>query len=125
MARRSPACDTPRAVVVVTGRCSQDGGTFGIRFEGVRRKSWLATWAFPIRPGGAAREGYGQSIAGSFEFAEKFPGCPQCGRTSFVKCRCGQLSCWDGTTRRVTCPSCGRRAGIGGAIDGLGAVGDA
>jgi len=66
-------------VRIVIGRCSNNGQSFGLRFEEQKHGQWLADWAFGIKEKSARKEGYDSSnIAGSFDFALSYPGCPHC-----------------------------------------------
>ena len=111
-------------VLIVLARCERRDGLFGVRMEEVARRRWVATWAFPVRPKTAEREGYGTATArGEFTFAPAYPGCPHCERGGLFVCGCGKVGCWDGKGK-VTCPWCGHSGRPDGAVDSLRAGGD-
>jgi hypothetical protein len=106
-------------VAIVLGRCQTKGVEFGIRFERVAN-SWIADWAFLLKPGASKREGYGETrLTGSFEFSNSYPGCPGCSNRSAFLCGCGKLGCWDGLLSTVTCPWCGQTGKLEGQITDL------
>jgi hypothetical protein len=115
-------------VVVVIARCrtSGSGNIFGIRVEEKGQSQWIADWAFPIQEKKASKEGYANSrICGSFGIDPAlYPGCPYCHAPGFLKCGCGKIACWDGESRVVTCPWCGAKGELGGAIESLNAGND-
>ncbi len=107
-------------VKVLMARCSSTGESFGVRLEEVTPGAWLADWAFHIKDAQARKEGYHENVVtGEFGFASKYPGCPHCGRDSLVRCRCEEITCWDGDSRNVSCPSCGRKGKIGTPVTKL------
>lgn len=112
-------------VVIILARCSGHGTDFGIRFEEQEPGSWVADWAFAIREAAARREGYDRTeIAGTFGFAPAYPGCPACAAPGLYRCPCDRAACWDGSSRTVTCPWCGRSGTLTGKVDRLHAEGD-
>jgi hypothetical protein len=113
-------------VVIVVACCAQQRIDFGIRFEEFASDQWGGTWAFPIQLTAAQREGYDRTeLRGTFGFIDSFPGCPYCGSQSFLKCGCGKVSCYNSTTKAVTCPWCSATGGIeSGAVDSLISTGD-
>jgi hypothetical protein len=112
-------------VVIVLARCSRSRQGFGIRFEEMQQRQWVADWAFALRETTARKEGYDRGeIAGAFAFAAVYPGCPYCGVRGIFKCGCGKVACWDGETRTVGCPWCGIRCELRGHIESLGAGSD-
>jgi transcription elongation factor Elf1 len=116
-----------RNITIVVARCSRNSGGFGIRFERSGETRWYATWAFALKETAAKREGYDRSeISGVIQLYPSYPGCPHCANSQIVRCgHCGKVSCWDGETRLVTCPWCGNRAEIAGAITSLTSRNDA
>lgn len=110
---------------VVVARCSQSGRGFGVRFEEHGRGRWVADWAFPVKEKSTRREGHGQGeISGAFEFDAAYPGCPHCGAPSIFQCVCGEVACWDGESRAVTCPWCGTTVELRDPIGSLSASAD-
>ena len=110
-------------VVIAIARCRGSKNTFGIRVEKKGRSLWIADWAFSIPESKAAKEGYDRSqISGSFGVdSAHYPGCPHCHAPGFFKCACGQIACWDGESRKVTCPWCGAKGELGATIESLNA----
>lgn len=112
-------------VAIVVGKCGKTKNSFGIRFEEKMKDSWLGDWSFPIKDKTADKEGYGKTeLQGSFAFGDEFPGCPHCGSHSFYLCSCGKLACYDGESRKVTCPTCGATAELGGNVNKMNAGSD-
>lgn len=114
-------------VVIVLARCSRDGQPYGMRVEEKSPGQWYIDWAFPIQDAVAGREGYGSNeIRGSFAIEQPgFPGCPHCGGPSFFKCGCGKMTCWDGSSRSVTCRWCGGAGELSsGSIESMDSGGD-
>lgn len=82
---------------VVLAKCGKTGRTFGIRIE-KRNNDWVCTWAFPIDEAKAKREGFNATkITGSLSLLPEYPGCPHCQARERIYCRCGKMSCWDGS----------------------------
>jgi len=109
-----------RNIVIVMGRCSRSKQGFGIRFQKREGNDWAATWAFAIKEATANREGYEKTrISGRFTLDTAFPGCPHCSAHGFCACICGRLACWNGESRKVTCPWCGRSVELTGEITTL------
>lgn len=95
---------------VIICKC-RNGNMFGWRVE-KRGGDWVRTWAFPISPESARREGYDAvSINGSFDAVDDYPGCPYCGGGGFFVCSCGKINCWNGQTN-ATCTWCGKNCSI-------------
>jgi hypothetical protein len=114
-----------RNIVIVMARCSRSKQGFGIRLERREGDAWFATWAFAIKDAAAKREGYEKTrIDGRFWMDSAFPGCPYCSAHGFCGCGCGRLACWDGESRTVACPWCGRTAELTGEITSLDGAGD-
>ena len=114
-----------RRIVIVMGRCCRAKSGFGVRFERTSAAQWNATWAFGIKPEVARKEGYDKSkIDGSFQFDAAYPGCPHCRARSVFQCSCGKISCWNATSRTVTCPWCGITGELSGQIESMEAGGD-
>jgi len=104
-------------VVVVLARCSSQKKSFGIRFEEMERGQWAADWAFAIKEQMAQKEGYDrQEVAGSFARSADYPGCPHCHAHAITQCQCGKLACYDGESKILTCPWCGKKGKIGGEV---------
>jgi hypothetical protein len=98
---------------------------YGIRMESFRAGMWSATWAFPLGEKTARREGYDQqTITGSFEILDAFPGCPYCQARSMFVCECGQLSCWDGKSISVRCGWCAQQNDVQGPATAMKSGGD-
>ena len=111
--------------MVILGRCRLEKRSFGVRMETADPGHWQGTWAFAMKEETARREGYDRAeVTGSFGFAPGYPGCPFCKAPGIVRCRCDMVSCWDGETREVHCPWCGRTSRIEGTIDALRSGGD-
>lgn len=113
-------------VVIVLARCSRRRQGFALRLEEQGAGRWFADWAFAVAEARASREGYDQGeIAGRFDFADTYPGCPHCEAGGIFRCgACGKVSCWDGRQQPVTCAWCGRAAPLQGTIERLRAGGD-
>lgn len=92
---------------VILARDMKSHRMFGIRVEKRRDNVWYCTWAFPITETHASNEGYGSTmISGKVKYDSKYPGCPYCGRKSWVECgKCGKLTCYDDCF--YTCAWCG------------------
>ena len=96
---------------VIMARCSKTQKTFGMRTE-QRGNDWIRTWAFPIDESKAKREGFdANTISGSLNVDDEYPGCPHCGYIGFVQCQCGKIGCNGGVIQRndnaeYTCPWC-------------------
>ncbi|MDR3303446.1 MAG: hypothetical protein LBS86_03450 [Treponema sp.] len=102
----------PLNAKVILARCSKTRKTFGIRIE-ERRGDWVRTWAFPLDERKAKREGFdAETVTGSMNEDDEYPGCPHCGAAGFVSCGCGKISCNGGVTdhgdgsAEFTCPWC-------------------
>jgi hypothetical protein len=111
-----------RRIVIVAARCGgATAGAFGIRFERSGESLWSASWAFALKENVARREGYDRTeIRGMIALDPSYPGCPHCAKRALVCCgSCGKVSCWDGETQIITCPWCGNRAELAGAITAL------
>jgi len=96
---------------VIMARCSKNKKVFGIRIE-QRGKDWVRTWAFPMDEDKAKREGFeANTVTGSMNQDNDYPGCPHCGSVGFVQCGCGKIGCNGGVIKRgksqeYTCPWC-------------------
>ncbi len=108
---------------VVMARCSQSGRGFGMRFEEQGHGHWIADWAFDETPARKEQSNRGE-ITGDLKFAADYPGCPHCGAPSIFQCVCGQVACWDGESRTVTCPWCGITVELRDLIESLSARAD-
>ncbi len=92
---------------VLLQKCPKSKRLIGIRVQKMEDGDWWRTWAFPLRDEVAMGEGYGSAMMhGNYYSTGEFPGCPDCGAMSFVKCNCGKIACWNGE-KRMTCPWCG------------------
>jgi hypothetical protein len=102
----------PLNAKVILARCSKTCKTFGIRIE-ERGGDWVRTWAFPIDERKAKREGFdANTVTGSMNADDAYPGCPHCGNLGFTQCGCEKISCGGGTVdygdhAELTCPWCG------------------
>jgi hypothetical protein len=102
----------PLNAKVIMAKCSKTKKAFGIRIE-QRGRDWERTWAFPIDERKAKREGFeANTISGSMNPDDAYPGCPHCGSTGFVQCSCGKIGCNGGIVDcgdhgEYTCPWCG------------------
>ena len=60
-------------------KCANTGKIYGVRVEEKKKGKWWATWAFPIKPEVAKREGYTeQAFPSDLQFDTEYPGCPYC-----------------------------------------------
>ena len=114
-----------RAEIVVC-RCGRNRAMFGIRAEEKQGNRWDVNWAFPLSENRAKAENYvATKINGSFNFTEKYPGCPHCGNTGIFKCNgCGAVTCWDCESNHVVCSGCGSTLTLSGTISELTTGGD-
>lgn len=114
-------------VVIAVARCSRTKQLFGMRFEETFPRHWTGDWAFSIDASSASKEGYDTNeIAGSFSFAESYPGCPACEATSMFQCSCNKIACWKPRPLPCveTCPWCGTPGTLSGSMSSLKAGGD-
>lgn len=69
--------DTKIKALVGVAKCPKTNKLYGVRIDTTNK--WTATWAFPISPEVAKREGY---VANQFPpdliYAKRYPGCPYC-----------------------------------------------
>jgi len=66
-------------VAVGIAKCPIANKIYGVRVEERKSKKWYATWAFPIRPELAKREGYTeQQFPPDLLYDAEYPGCPYC-----------------------------------------------
>ena len=106
-------------VAIVVARCCRTRAEFGMRYERFE-STWVADWAFLLKPGTAKREGYENTqLNGTFQFGNNYPGCPAGKSPSAFVCECGKLGCWDGEASVVTCPWCDRKLTLGGEVQSL------
>ena len=105
---------TEKEAVIILGKCREVHKTYGIRVERRDSKSWLATWAFPIKEKNAQREGYDKTvIKGNVYNAEDYPGCPYCKCKEFTVCgNCGHVGCTILKDDVYTCEWCGSQGYI-------------
>jgi hypothetical protein len=107
----------PLNAKVIMAKCSQNKKSFGMRIE-ERGGDWVRTWAFPIDDYKAKREGFdANTVTGSMNSVDDYPGCPHCGSIGFVQCVCGKIGCDSGIRNNAdgaeyTCPWCGGTRGI-------------
>jgi len=67
-------------------KCQKNGKIYGVRVEEKTDKKWWATWAFPIDPDVARREGYTeQPFPPDLQFEKEYPGCPYCEKFEDLK----------------------------------------
>jgi hypothetical protein len=60
-------------------KCPVTGKIYGVRVEERTGKKWFATWAFPIKPETAKKEGYTeQQFPPDLLYDKEYPGCPYC-----------------------------------------------
>lgn len=66
-------------VAVGIAKCPNTKKIYGVRVEERYPKQWYATWAFPIKPETARREGYEENdFPSDIMYDSTFPGCPYC-----------------------------------------------
>lgn len=59
-------------------KCPHSGQLYGVRIE-INGSKWTATWAFPIKPDVAKREGYSENqFPAGLLYTKEYPGCPYC-----------------------------------------------
>ena len=114
----------PHAEIIIC-KCGKKKALFGLRAEEKQNKQWDVDWAFQISEKRAHSENYvSNKIQGSFNFTDKYPGCPYCGNSGIFSCgTCGKITCWDGS-QTVTCSHCGTVSNIEGTISQLETGGD-
>jgi hypothetical protein len=60
-------------------KCPTSGKIYGVRIEERENNKWIATWAFPIKPEVAQREGYQENeFPAGITYDSHYPGCPYC-----------------------------------------------
>jgi len=102
----------PLQASVIMARCSKTKKSYGIRIE-KRGGDWVRTWAFPIDERKAKREKFdANTVTGSMEAVDDYPGCPYCGDPGFVHCGCEKIGCAGGVRDygdygEYICPWCG------------------
>jgi len=107
----------PLKAEVVVARCPKNKKTYGVRVE-QRERDWVRTWAFPIDEEKAKHEGFdSNTISGSMNATEEYPGCPYCKTKGFVLCgKCKKMGCDSGIVEGIyTCPWCGNSGTVYGA----------
>ena len=73
--------DTTVKALVGVAKCPKTNQLYGVRIDTTNRK-WVATWAFPIKPEIAKREGYVENqFPPDIAYAREYPGCPYCRKT--------------------------------------------
>lgn len=98
-----------RIVEITLAKCHKTKKLFGIRNEKMSDGKWHQTWAFPIDPDKAKREGFDKKkISGQFVAEDEYK-CPHCGTRAWSQCgKCGKIYCDDTKIGEVsTCPWCG------------------
>lgn len=96
-------------VLIIPAMCIKSSKPFGIRVEKKEEDSQV-TWAFPLSERSVREEHYGdnEEVSGRIVIASSYPGCPNCGAASFVRCGfCQKVSCWDTDSKSFKCPHCG------------------
>lgn len=84
-----------KKAVVLLAKCGSCHKTYGMRTEQRRKNKWAITWAFPIKESVAKHEGYDKvKVNGELIFDDNYPGCPYCGKSTWILCyNCGHFSC--------------------------------
>lgn len=92
---------------IILQMCPKKNQAFAVRTQKMEDNDWYRTWAFPITPKRASREGYDRTpVRGNLFITDDFPGCPHCGSNNFLQCgTCKKISCWNGEEKMV-CPWC-------------------
>jgi hypothetical protein len=68
-----------KKVAIGVAKCPTTGRIYGVRIEERTDKKWIATWAFPIKPEVAKREGYSTNqFPPDLLYDKEYPGCPYC-----------------------------------------------
>lgn len=100
-----------REANVVMAKCTHSKQPFGIRVEKINGV-WHCTWAFKINEKAARNEGYDAvKVSGRIDMDDEYPGCPYCGAKGWFSCgNCGNLTCYSGESKVVTCAWCGNKA---------------
>ncbi len=106
-------------ISVVLAKCALGGAAYGIRFEQTGPREYLATWSFVVHRAEGRSVDHIHELLGNIGILSGFRGCPHCGASSFFKCGCGKVACWNGSAPEVTCPWCERRGKLEGRIDAL------
>ena len=90
--------------------CGENRRAYGIRVEKKADGDWHRTWAFPMDPRKARREGFDKvRVKGTLPCTAEYPGCPYCGTKGIVRCQnCGMLSCWH-REDSMECAWCGQQ----------------
>lgn len=110
-------------VILVSLTCSST------RHPGVGRfvwheHSWVLHGVSRQRPGCTLPSSDGETLSGSFQIPEDYPGCPSCRADNFVRCHmCANLGCWDSSWELFMCPTCGRSGPVSGYIDSISSLG--
>lgn len=92
----------------IMAACEETKKPFGITVEKISGRHYRFMWSFKIDREKAHREGYDtQSVTGSVDLDDNYPGCPYCGSKQFYICSCGRIICYHGQ-RVATCPECGQ-----------------
>lgn len=92
----------------IMAMCEETKKPFGITVE-PKEGYCVFNWAFKIKPGQGAREGYDKThVKGGVMYSPEFNGCPHCGAKSFYICtHCGKVVCFH-QQEYVKCPNCGK-----------------
>ena len=65
--------------LVGVAKCCKTNQLYGVRIDTTSK--WIATWAFPIKPEIAKREGYAANqFPPDLLYSKEYPGCPYCKR---------------------------------------------
>ena len=114
-------------VVILPVACATGRGTYGLRLEKQATGDWLGTWAFKLKKGVAEKEGYSsRSVKNQGRIImDGRIGCPYCENPNIFLCSCGAFACYDGHSRRVTCPTCRNTIQLDGEITDWSASEDA
>lgn len=96
-----------KTAIVITPICPLSHGVYGVRLE-LRGNTWFRTWAFPMKPDTADREGFkSKTDLSNMGTDSTFQGCPYCKSKALIHCDgCGKIYCYKGE-KKTTCPSCG------------------
>jgi hypothetical protein len=66
-----------------------------------------------------SENGHATTITGDLGFESTYPGCPHCQAMYVFQCGCGQMACWDGARRVLSCPWCSALSEGDGHIEEL------
>ena len=96
-----------KTAIVITPMCPHSRKFYGIRLE-LREKTWVRTWAFPIKPSTMKSEDFHSKMdLSNMCDDETYKGCPYCKGKMLMQCgNCGKIYCYTGETGTSTCPWC-------------------